>query len=124
VIYSFLNVQQLNYGRCRRDGSGRRPDGSGRFRPVGSGRLLVGPHSAPQRKTPHVAAFTKYHTAIKSRSEFRNVGDAAYAMSHTAAEACTQRLTVGRGHGYRLAAPSLQPDRGICSGVVQPAECE
>ena len=30
AIYSFLNVQQLNYGRCR-DGSGRRPDGSGRL---------------------------------------------------------------------------------------------
>jgi len=27
AIYSFLNVQQLNYGRCW-DGSGRRPDGS------------------------------------------------------------------------------------------------
>jgi len=37
-----VNVEQLNYGRCR-DGSGRRPDGSGRFRPDGSGRLLVGP---------------------------------------------------------------------------------
>ena len=34
AIYFFLNVQQLNYGRCR-DGSGRHPDGSG--------RLLVGP---------------------------------------------------------------------------------
>jgi len=28
-------------------------------------------------------------------------------MSHAAAEACTQRLAAGRGHGYRLAAPSL-----------------
>jgi len=25
-------------------------------------------------------------------------------MSHAAAEACTQRLAAGRGHGYRLAA--------------------
>jgi len=31
AIYSFLNVQQLNYGRCR-DGSGQRRDGSRRFR--------------------------------------------------------------------------------------------
>jgi len=57
-----------------------------------------------------------YHITIKSATEFRNVGDAAYAMSHAAAEACTQQLAAGRGHRYRLAAPSLQPDRGTGSG--------
>jgi len=57
-----------------------------------------------------------YHTTIKITTEFRNVGDAAYAMSHAAAEACTQRLAAGRGHRYRPAAPSLQPERGTCSG--------
>jgi len=36
-------------------------------------------------------------------------------MSHAAAEACTQRLAAGRGHGYRFAAPSLQPERGTDS---------
>ena len=56
------------------------------------------------------------HTAIKIASEIRNVGDAAYAMSHAAAEACTQRLAAAHGHGYRLAVPSLQPDRGTGSG--------
>ena len=45
-----------------------------------------------------------------------NIGDAAYAMSHAAVEACTQRLAAGRGHGYRLAAPSLQTERGTGSG--------
>jgi len=40
------------------------------------------------------------------------LGDAAYATSHTAAGACTQRLAAGRGHGYRLAAPSLQSECG------------
>jgi len=34
---------------------------------------------------------------MKIRSEFRNVGDAAYAMSQLSAEACTQRLAAGRG---------------------------
>ena len=52
-----------------------------------------------------------HHTTIKIATEFRNVGDAAYAMSHAAAEACTQWLAAGRGHGYRL-APSPQPERG------------
>ena len=37
-------------------------------------------------------------------------------MSHAAAEACTQRLAAGRGHGYRLAAPSLQSERGTGRG--------
>jgi len=32
------------------------------------------------------------------------VGDASYAMSNLAAQACTQRLAAGRGNGYRLAA--------------------
>ena len=41
---------------------------------------------------------------------------AAYAMSHAAAEARTQRVAAGRGHGYRLAAPSLQPERGTVNG--------
>jgi len=58
---------------------------------------------------------TTYHTAIKITTEFKNVGDAVYAMSHAAVEACTQRLAAGRGHGYRLAAPSLQPERGTGS---------
>ena len=62
-------------------------------------------------------------TTIQIATEFRNVDDAAYAMSHATADACTQRLAAGRGHGYRLAAPSLQPERGTGSGP-QPAECE
>jgi len=37
-------------------------------------------------------------------------------MSRAAAEACTQRLAAGRGHGFRLAAPSLQPERGTGTG--------
>ena len=49
-------------------------------------------------------------------TEFRIVGDAVYVMSHAAAEACTQRLAAGRGHGYRFAAPSLQTERGTGSG--------
>ena len=67
---------------------------------------------------PHLAsaAMWRNHTTIKTRSEFRNVGDAVYAMSHAAAEACIQRLAAGHRHGYRLAAPSLQPDRGTGSG--------
>ena len=40
------------------------------------------------------------------------MSDAAYAMSHATAEACTQRLAAGRGHGYGLAAP----ERGTGSG--------
>jgi len=58
----------------------------------------------------------RHHTTIKIASEIRNVGGATYAMSHAAAEACTQRLAAGRGHGYRLAVPSLQPERGAGSG--------
>jgi len=57
-----------------------------------------------------------HHTTIKITTEFRNVDDAAYAMSHAAVEVCTQRLAAGRGHGYRLAASSLQPERGTGSG--------
>jgi len=56
----------------------------------------------------YVNVTSSYHTTIKIVS----VCDAVYAMSHAAAEACTQRLSAGRGHGYRLAAPSLQPERG------------
>jgi len=56
------------------------------------------------------------HTTTKIATEFSNVGDAAYAMSHAAAEAYAQRLAAGRGHGYRLAAPSQQPERGTGSG--------
>ena len=51
------------------------------------------------------------HTTIKITSEFRNVGDAAYAMSHLSAEACTQRLAAGRGDGYRLAAATASTAR-------------
>jgi len=58
-------------------------------------------------------------TTIKIATEFRNVGDGAYAMSHAAAEACTQRLAAGRGHEYRLAAPSLQPERGTGNGPAR-----
>jgi len=54
----------------------------------------------------------RYHTTINIAS----VGDATSAISHAAAEVCTQRLATGRGHGYRLAVPSLQPDRGTGSG--------
>ena len=34
---------------------------------------------------------------IKIRSEFRNVGDAAYAMTHLSADTCTQRLAADQG---------------------------
>jgi len=64
----------------------------------------------------YLPAITVNRTTMKIATELRNVGDAAYAMSHAAAEACTQRLVAGRGHGYRLAAPSLQPERGTGSG--------
>jgi len=53
---------------------------------------------------------------MKITNEFRNVGDTAYATSNAAVEVCTQRLAAGRGHGYRVAAPSLQPERGTSSG--------
>jgi len=56
-----------------------------------------------------------HHTTIKIATEFENVGDAAYAMSHAAAEACTQRLAAGCSHRHRL-APSLQPKRSTGSG--------
>jgi len=50
-----------------------------------------------------------YHTTIKIATEFRNVGDAAYAMSHAAAEACAQRLAAGRGtDGYQVTGIGLQ----------------
>jgi len=39
-------------------------------------------------------------------------------MSHAAAEACTEQLAAGRGDGYRLAAPSLEPERGTGSGAA------
>jgi len=53
-----------------------------------------------------------YYTTIKITSELKNVSVTAaaalsrdaYAMSHLAAEACTQRLAAGRGDGYPLAA--------------------
>jgi len=64
----------------------------------------------------------RHHIILKIASEIRNVGNVAYAMSHAAAEAFTQRLAAGRGHGYRLAAPSLSPSAALA--VVQPAECE
>jgi len=69
------------------------------------------------QSTPQLLLYSVlHHTTIKITSEFRNVGDADYAMSHAAAEACTQRLAAGRGHGYRHAALSLQPERGTGSG--------
>jgi len=82
-------------------------------------RLLYYPlHATDQQKHS-----THHHTTIKIASEYQAfVSDAAYAMSHAAAE---QQLVVGRGHGYRLAAPSLQPEHGSTElAVVQPAECE
>jgi len=58
-----------------------------------------------------------HHTTIKIASEFRNVGDAAYAMSHLSAEACTQRLAAGHGDRYQLQQQQLlQPERGTGSG--------
>jgi len=53
-----------------------------------------------------------HHTTIKITS----LGVVATTMSHAAEEACTQRLAAGRGDGYRLAASSLQLDRGTGSG--------
>jgi len=43
---------------------------------------------------------------MKITSQFRNVSDAAYVMSHLPAKACTQRLAAGHGDGYRLATAS------------------
>jgi len=57
-----------------------------------------------------------FKVILKIATEFRNVGDVAYDMSHAAAETCSQRLAAGRGHGYRLAAPSLQPEGSTGSG--------
>jgi len=84
--------------------------------------LLGVPPSKTHRRarlisTPQLLLYSVlHHTTIKITTEFRNVGDAAYAMSHAAAEACTQRLAAGRGHGYRHAALSLQSERGTGSG--------
>jgi len=64
----------------------------------------------------HIYWNERYHTTIEIATEFRNVGDAAYATSHFAAEACTQRLAAGRGHGHWLAAPSQEPEHGTGSG--------
>ena len=50
-------------------------------------------------------------------TDTRNISDAAYAMSHAAVEACTQRLAAGRGRRYRIAAPRLQADRGTGSAA-------
>jgi len=36
-------------------------------------------------------------TTIEIRSEFRNVGDAAYAMTNLSADTCTQRLAADQG---------------------------
>ena len=43
------------------------------------------------------------------------IGDAAYATSHAAAEACTQRLAAGRVDGYQVtgsACSSKRPSTG------------
>jgi len=39
----------------------------------------------------HVLKYKRsyHHTSIEIATEFRNVGDDAYAMSHAVAEACT-----------------------------------
>jgi len=49
------------------------------------------------------------HTTSNTRAVFRNVGDAAYAMSHAAVEACSaQWLAAGRGTDeYQLMASQL-----------------
>jgi len=37
----------------------------------------------------HASISPLNHTTIKTTDELRNIGDAAYAMGHAAAEACT-----------------------------------
>ena len=62
--------------------------------------------------------FASYHTTIKIASEIRNVGDAAYAMSHAAAEVCTQRLAAGRVDGYQVTGISLQQQQHWTTGLA------
>jgi len=50
------------------------------------------------------------------------VSGAAYAMSHTAAEACTQWLAAGLVTGIGLQRPVYSRTTELA--VVQPAECE
>ena len=64
----------------------------------------------------NIALNVQHHATVKIATEFRNAGDTAYAMNNAAAEAYTQWLAAGRGHGYQLAAPSLQPECGTGSG--------
>jgi len=63
---------------------------------------------------------------IKTVAERRNVGDAAYAMSHAAARACTVHtaLAAGRGTegyqvtGIQLAAATLYNGQAVrCAGL-------
>jgi len=66
---------------------------------------------------PRLSSSYHIHTTIKIRSEFRNVGDAAYAMSHLSAEACTQRLAAGRGFACSSnRCRPTQPEHGTGSG--------
>jgi len=59
----------------------------------------------------------QHHTTIKIRSEFRNVSDPAYAMSHLTAEACTQWLAAGHGSACSSNRCRLtQRERGTGSG--------
>jgi len=61
-------------------------------------------------------AWPDYHTTIKTGAELRNVGDAAYAMSHTTAMQCTEWLTRGRGiDGYQVT--SIQSLVNVMGGV-------
>jgi len=84
--------------------------------PIGNWDVLDGVYIGTTWCVRRRCCVTPNYTTIKIDTEFRNVGNAAYTMSHAAAEAWTRRLAAGRGHRYRLAAPSLQPDRGTGSG--------
>jgi len=54
-----------------------------------------------------------------------SVGDAAYAMSHAAADACTQTAVSGWLQGVaRVTACSSNSFYSPTAAVVQPAECE
>jgi len=84
---------------------------TGRRRRESSFHAVVRAHCRPFAST--------FRTTTKITSEMRNLSVTARdanAMRHAAAEAWTQRLAAGRGDGYRLAAPSAQPERGTGSG--------
>ena len=62
MIYSFLNVRQLNYGRCRhcRDSSRRRPDGSGRLRMAFSKTVIKGLSASAHRAAPDLRTWAAF----------------------------------------------------------------